>query len=156
MRKKNNCTTINILIGVVVLLGCYIIVKNSQSTVISTPQNNYQSTYQRPVYVGQDMTDTLSNVYAPPLRYGDLDFRQLGYLTARDVPGRLPLFGRQINRRDKWVYYTMDGGIKLSVSSGRRNCTQSPGCDSLSDRDTVDVEGTIFTVHMYDTKVIGY
>jgi hypothetical protein len=154
MRKKNNCTTINILIGIVVLMGCYIIVKNSQSntatSLVSAPA------YQRPVYTGQDMTDTLSNVYAPPLRYGDMDFRQIGYLTARDVPGRLPLFGRQINRRDKWVYYTMDGGIKLSVSSGRRNCTQSPGCDSLSDRDTIDVEGTMFTVHLYDTKVIGY
>jgi hypothetical protein len=117
-----------------------------------SPQPNIQ----RNVYVAQDTMNTLSNVYAPPLRYGDMDFRQIGYLTARDVPGRLPLFGRQLNRHDKWVYYTMDGGIKLSVQSGRRDCTQSPGCDSLSDRDTIQVEGTMFTVHMYDTKIIGY
>jgi hypothetical protein len=50
----------------------------------------------------------------------------------------------------------MDGGIKLSIKSGRRDCTQSPGCDSLSDRDTVEIEGTAFVVHMYDNKIIGY
>ena len=149
MRKRtgNSSTTVNILIGVVVLLGCYIIVKNNQNTM-----NNI-----KPIqYLTNDVTDTLTNVYTPPLRYGDLDFRQIGYITSREVPGRLPLFGRQINRRDKWVYYTMDGGIKLSVKSGRRDCTQSPGCDSLSDRDTIEVEGAMFTVHLYDTKIIGY
>jgi hypothetical protein len=150
-RTKGSNVSVNILIGIVVLMGCYIIVKNRDESTLSQPQQ------QRTVYVGgQDITNTLSNVYAPPLRYGDIDFRQIGYLTSRDVPGRLPLFGRQINRRDKWVYYTMDGGIKLSISSGRRDCTQSPGCDSLSDRDTVTVEGTMFTVHLYDTKLIGY
>ena len=145
MRGGSN-VSVNILIGLVVLLGCYIIIKNKDSP--SIPHRN--------VYMGQDITNTLSNVYAPPVRYGDLDFRQVGYLTSRDVPGRLPLFGRQISRRDKWVYYTMDGGIKLSIKSERRDCTQSPGCDSLSDRDTVTVEGTMFTVHLYDTKIIGY
>jgi hypothetical protein len=149
---KTNNMSINILIGVIVLLGCYIIVKNNNNV-----KNNGELSQPRTtVYMSQDTTNTLSNVYAPPLRYGDFDFRQIGYLTSRDVPGRLPLFGRQINRRDKWVYYTMDGGIKLSIKSGRRDCTQSPGCDSLSDRDTVTVEGTMFTVHLYDTKIIGY
>ena len=149
MRKKSGGISVNILIGIIVLLGCYIIVKNN------TTQNTVQRS-QGNIYVTNDPLDTLSNVYAPPLRYGDMDFRQIGYLTSRDVPGRLPLFGRQINRRDKWVYYTMDGGIKLSVKSGRRDCTQTPGCDSLSDRDTVTIEGTMFTVHLYDTKIIGY
>lgn len=149
MRKKSGCISVNLLIGIIVLLGCYIIVKNN------TSQNPVQKS-QGNIYVTNDPLDTLSNVYAPPLRYGDMDFRQIGYLTSRDVPGRLPLFGRQINRRDKWVYYTMDGGIKLSIKSGRRDCTQSPGCDSLSDRDTVEIEGTTFVVHMYDNKIIGY
>ncbi len=148
MRRKSGNISVNVLIGVIVLLGCYIIVKNNQHEPSITNHRN--------VYMSQDMTNTLSNVYAPPLRYGDMDFRQIGYLTARDVPGRLPLFGRQISRHDKWVYYTMDGGIKLAIKSGRRDCTQSPGCDSLSDRDTIEVEGTMFTVHMYDTKIIGY
>ncbi len=149
--KTKSCVSVNILIGIIVLLGCYIIVKNKGT------EQQYGTVQQPgPVYLSQDPTDTLTNVYAPPVRYGDFDFRQIGYLTARDVPGRLPLFGRQINRRDKWVYYTMDGGIKLSVKSGRRDCTQTPGCDSLSDRDTVTIEGTMFTVHLYDTKIIGY
>ncbi len=138
---------IHILIGVIVLFGCYIIVKNNTPQPVITPQ---------PVYMSQDFTDTLTQVYTPPVRYGDMDFRQIGYLTNRDVAGRLPLFGRQISRRDKWTYYTMDGGIKLPLKYNRRDCTQSPGCDSLSDRDTVEVEGTMFTVHMYDTKIIGY
>lgn len=150
MRRKPNNTTVNILIGLIVLLGCYIIVKNNQTNVTS------DKLVQRNVYMTNDVTDTLTNVYTPPLKYGDIDFRQIGYLTSRDVPGRLPLFGRQINRRDKWVYYTMDGGIKLSVKSGNRDCTQSPGCDSLSDRDTIEIEGTIFIVHLYDNKLIGY
>lgn len=150
MRRKAGNMSMNVLIGIIVLLGCYIIVKNNNQNT-TQPKNT-----QGNIYVTNDPLDTLSNVYAPPLRYGDMDFRQIGYLTSRDVPGRLPLFGRQINRRDKWVYYTMDGGIKLSIKSGRRDCTQSPGCDSLSDRDTVEIEGTTFIVHMYDNKIIGY
>ena len=144
MKKQN--ITVNMLIGVIILLGCYIIIKNKNNTVRS----------EKNVFMTNDVTDTLTNVYTPPLKYGDIDFRQIGYLTSRDVSGRLPLFCRQINRRDKWVYYTMDGGIKLTIKSGRRECTQSPGCDSLSDRDTVEVEGAIFEVHLYDSKLIGY
>ena len=107
------------------------------------------------VIVAQDYTDTLKNVYAPPVRYRELDYRQLGYLTA---PGRerLPLFGRVLNRRDKWTYYTLEQGIKLPLEYNKRLCTQSPGCDELSSGDMVQVEGSPYKVNMYESFLVSY
>ena len=100
-----------------------------------------------------DTTDTLRNLYTPPLRYNDADFRQLGYLTSNGV--RLPLFGRKIGR-DKWTYYTMQEGIKLPIEYNRRVCTQSPGCNEMSDKDEAIVDGVTFKVHVYDVQTWGY
>jgi len=100
-----------------------------------------------------DTTDTLRNLYAPPLRYNDAEFRQLGYLTSDGI--RLPLFGRKLGR-DKWTYYTMQEGIKLPIEYNRRVCTQFPGCDELSDKDDVLVDGHTFKVHIYDVQIWGY
>ena len=102
------------------------------------------------VVLAQDYTDTLKNVYAPPIQYREKEFRQLGYLTAPNR-GRLPLFGRVLNRRDKWAYYTLEQGIKLPIEVNRRICTQSPGCDSLSSGDEVRVEGVPFKVNLYES-----
>jgi hypothetical protein len=100
-----------------------------------------------------DTTDTLRNLYTPPLRYNDAEFRQLGYLTANGV--RLPLFGRKIGR-DKWTYYTMQEGIKLPIEYNKRVCTQFPGCNEISDKEEVLVDGTTFKVHVYDVQTWGY
>jgi len=100
-----------------------------------------------------DTTDTLRNLYTPPLRYNDAEFRQLGYLTSDGI--RLPLFGRKIGR-DKWTYYTMQEGIKLPVEYNRRVCTQFPGCNEMSDKDEVLVDGITFKVHIYDVQTWGY
>ena len=100
-----------------------------------------------------DTTDTLRNLYTPPLRYNDAEFRQLGYLTSDGV--RLPLFGRKIDRQ-KWTYYTMQEGIKLPIEYNRRVCTQFPGCDEMSDKDEATVDGIVFKVHIYDVKTWGY
>ena len=107
------------------------------------------------VIVAQDYTDTLKNVYAPPVRYRETEYRQLGYLTA---PGRdrLPLFGRVLNRRDKWTYYTLEQGIKLPIEYNKRLCTQSPGCDSLSSGDEVMVEGSPYKVNLYESFLSAY
>jgi len=107
------------------------------------------------VIVAEDYTDTLKNVYVPPVRYHEADFRQLGYLTSphRD---RLPLFGRQLNRRDKWAYYTLEQGIKLPIEYQRRMCTQSPGCDSLSSGDEVHVEKVPYKVTLYESFLSSY
>ncbi len=107
------------------------------------------------VIVAQDYTDTLKNVYAPPVRYQETEFRQLGYLTSPNR-GRLPLFGRRLNRRDKWAYYTLEQGIKLPIEVRNRLCTQSPGCDSLSSGDTVQVEGIAFKVNLYESFLTAY
>jgi hypothetical protein len=100
-----------------------------------------------------DTTDTLRNLYTPPLRYNDAEFRQLGYLTNDGV--RLPLFGRKIGR-DKWTYYTMQEGIKLPIEYNRRVCTQFPGCNEMSDKDEAIVDGITFKVHIYDVQTWGY
>ena len=107
------------------------------------------------VVVSQDYTDTLKNVYVPPVRYHEAEFRQLGYLTSphRD---RIPLFGRQLNRRDKWAYYTLEQGIKLPIEYQRRMCTQSPGCDSLSSGDEVHVEKIPYKVTLYESFLSSY
>lgn len=107
------------------------------------------------VIVAQDYTDTLKNVYAPPVRYRETEFRQLGYLTAPNRE-RLPLFGRVLNRRDKWAYYTLEQGIKLPIEVRNRVCTQSPGCDSLSSGDEVQVEGIPFKVNLYESFLSSY
>jgi hypothetical protein len=105
--------------------------------------------------VAQDYTDTLKNVYAPPIRYRETEYRQLGYLTA---PGRdrLPLFGRVLNRRDKWTYYTLEQGIKLPIEYNNRLCTQSPGCDAFSSGDMVKVEGSPYKVTLYESFLSAY
>jgi hypothetical protein len=107
------------------------------------------------VIVAQDYTDTLKNVYAPPVRYRETEYRQLGYLTAPNRD-RLPLFGRVLNRRDKWTYYTLEQGIKLPIEYNRRLCTQSPGCDSLSSGDEVMVEGSPYKVNLYESFLASY
>ena len=105
------------------------------------------------VIVSEDYTDTLKNVYAPPVQYRETEFRQIGYLTNHH---RLPLFGRLLNRRDKWAYYTLEQGIKLPIEFNRRKCTQSPGCDSLSCGDEVLVEGVPYRVELYESFIYAY
>jgi hypothetical protein len=107
------------------------------------------------VVIAQDYTDTLKNIYAPPVRYREIEYRQIGYLTA---PGRerLPLFGRLLNRRDKWTYYTLEQGIKLPIEYNKRLCTQSPGCDALSSGDMVKVEDTSYKVNLYESFLVAY
>jgi len=105
------------------------------------------------VIVSEDYTDTLKNVYAPPVQYRETEFRQVGYLSNHH---RLPLFGRVLNRRDKWAYYTLEQGIKLPIEFNRRKCTQSPGCDSLSTGDEVLVEGVPYRVELYESFLSAY
>ena len=115
---------------------------------IQAPVHPVQVPTEIQVIVSEDYTDTLKNVYAPPVQYRETEFRQIGYLTNHH---RLPLFGRILNRRDKWAYYTLEQGIKLPIEFNRRKCTQSPGCDSLSTGDEVLVEGVPYRVEMYES-----
>jgi len=93
--------------------------------------------------------DTIRNPYAPPLRYLDADYTQLGYLKRQDR--RIPLFGKPANlRRDLWYYYTMIDGIKLPFMYRRKKSLGFPGCDSVSSKDIVHIEGEEWMVELYE------
>ena len=98
-------------------------------------------------------------------------YRQIGILTknVRNVNGTdpliLPLFGRNLlNGRDKWQYYTVanSGGVafnaKLPISVNGRSCTSEYGCDSVSNGDTVYVEGydDTFRATIYENATMNY
>ena len=151
-----NLNLIHVLILLVIGLFVGLYAWNPELHVTQTPQVQVsQVPSEIQVVVAQDYTDALKNVYAPPVRYREIEYRQLGYLTA---PGRerLPLFGRVLNRRDKWTYYTLEQGIKLPIEYKNRLCTQSPGCDEFSSGDLVKVEGVSYKVNLYETFLMAY
>lgn len=156
MAKQNNL----FLLGLgLFLLSLYLIPQWKSQIPNQIPIQSLAPVQQIPseiqVVVAQDYTDTLKNVYAPPVRYRETEYRQLGYLTAPNRD-RLPLFGRVLNRRDKWTYYTLEQGIKLPIEYNKRLCTQSPGCDSLSSGDEVRVEGSPYKVNLYESFLSAY
>ena len=60
----------------------------------------------------EDSTDTVRNPYAPPIKYSEETYTQLGYLSRGSA--KHILFGKPAHyRRDKWYYYTMIDNIKL-------------------------------------------
>ena len=146
-----------ILLGLCIFLFIVYVVPTWKSVQVVPIQINevQQIPSEIQVVVAEDYTDTLKNIYAPPIRYREIDYRQLGYLTA---PGRdrLPLFGRVLNRRDKWTYYTLEQGIKLPIEYNNRVCTQSPGCDEFSSGDLVKVEGSSYKVNLYESFLMSY
>ena len=98
-------------------------------------------------------------------------YSQMGILTKTVRTGNgtdpliLPLFGRNLlNGRDKWQYYTVanSGGVafnaKLPVSVNGRSCTGEYGCDSISNGDTVYVEGydDTFRATIYENATLNY
>jgi hypothetical protein len=99
-------------------------------------------------------TDTIRNPYAPPVMYQNADYNQLGYLSAG--PYKIPLLGKPASNmsRDKWYYYTIQNGIKIPVCKGRRKCSTSPGCDSVSTGDVVLVDESEYIVQMYDSDMM--
>jgi len=111
------------------------------------PQPNFN------VQLVQDNKDTVRNPYAPPIRYyEEMEYKQLGYLSNNNR--RIILFGKPAHfRRDKWYYYTMIDNIKYPVEINRKKCSVQPGCDSVSTRDIVQVDGINYTVNMYDFNV---
>ena len=155
-RTKVNSTGILLLLAIGIFVYIYSI---SHAPVQPTQPVQQMQVVQSPseiqVVLAEDYTDTLKNVYVPPVRFRETEFRQLGYLTSPQRE-RLPLFGRVLNRRDKWAYYTLEQGIKLPIEYQRRMCTQSPGCDSLSSGDEVHVEKVPYTVTLYESFLSAY
>jgi hypothetical protein len=94
-------------------------------------------------------------------------YRQVGILTRSGNGGEpliLPLFGRNLlNGRDKWQYYTIANSnaafnAKLPISVNGRSCTNEYGCDSVSNGDTVYVEGydDTFRATIYENATLSY
>jgi len=155
-KSKTTVSTYVILLGVgLFLFMVYLTPWKSEKEKVPIQNQVVQVPSEIQVVIAEDYTDKLKNVYAPPVRYREIEYRQLGYLTA---PGRerLPLFGRVLNRRDKWTYYTLEQGIKLPIEYKNRLCTQSPGCDEFSSGDLVKVEGVSYKVNLYETFLVSY
>ena len=154
MKKQ---TIQNILIGCVILLLAVVfqLWPQSQPNLI-TVTDSYSPRLEPTcpdvsVQLVQDSADTVRNPYAPPLKYDENTYTQLGYLSRGTT--KLILFGKPAShpRRDKWYYYTMVNNIKLPVEVNKRKCTTAPGCDSLSDKDHVIVDGQEYIVTMYES-----
>ncbi len=93
----------------------------------------------------------------------DANYDSVGILTRTNGKEMiLPLFGRPLHfGRDKWQYYAMsdkNNNIKLPVSNGGKSCTGEYGCDSISNGDTVYVEGynDTFKATIYENNVPRY
>jgi hypothetical protein len=98
-------------------------------------------------------TDTIRNPYAPPILYQNADYNQMGYLSAGAY--KVPLLGKPASNmsRDKWYYYTIQNRIKIPLCKGKRKCTSSQGCDSVSTGDVVLVDNSEYTVYLYDADM---
>ena len=103
----------------------------------------------------QDASDTVRNPYAPPVRHNrEAEYTQLGYVESGSV--KHPFFGKRACLRDKWFYYTLVDGLKLPVEYNRKKCSVAPGCDRISDGDSVTVDGRHYVVHIYESNQYEY
>lgn len=97
------------------------------------------------------------------------EYKQIGILTKNGhhhgTPLILPLMGRNLrNGRDKHQYYTMANtagaaiNTKLPVSVNGKSCTGEYGCDTISNGDTVYVEGfnETFRATIYESGLLSY
>jgi hypothetical protein len=159
MAKQNN-TSLFIIIGILCIIIIYLLQSqqptNNIRTVIPTlyesrnprlienPSPNFN------VQLVQDSKDTVRNPYAPPIRYYEEgEYKQLGYLS--NNTRKIILFGKAAHyRRDKWYYYTIIDNIKYPIEINKRKCSVQPGCDSVSSKDVVQVDGENYTVTMYE------
>jgi hypothetical protein len=97
------------------------------------------------------------------------EYKQIGILTKNGhhhgTPLILPLMGRNLrNGRDKSQYYTMANtagaaiNTKLPISVNGKSCTGEYGCDTISNGDTVYVEGfnETFRATIYESGLLSY
>jgi hypothetical protein len=157
MKKQIN----PILISIIVILCCILfIVWPRQQPPIVTVTDSLSPRLEPTlsdfnVKIVQDSLDTVRNPYAPPLKYNENTYSQVGYLSRGSA--KYILFGKPAHsRRDKWYYYTTIHDIKLPIEVNNRKCSVPPGCDSLSTKDKVKVDGEEYTVTMYETELLYY
>ena len=93
--KTNISITVVLLLGLVLFLFMVYLAPWKSEKVPIAP---VQVPSEIQVVVAQDYTDTLKNVYAPPVRYREIEYRQLGYLTCG-------LTWTNVSRMDWWMRF---------------------------------------------------
>ena len=151
MAKRDQ--TYLILGGLALIIVLVLVLNKPSSVVIADSPVKFDSVRKHPF-------DVFSDPYHPPERenpylFGrDYSYQQVGIL--KGLSGMLPLFGRpSLNSSSKWEYYTMDGGLKLPISMGGKQCNSDTGCNEMlsGNGDDVDVLGLgKLTSFIYDTK----
>jgi hypothetical protein len=160
MVKQTNNSFIIIIILLCIIIFYLLYIKNTpiqrqqittryesaNPALVYNPQPNFN------IQMVQDNKDTVRNPYAPPIRYyEETEYKQLGYLTNQHNNTKVILFGKPAHfRRDKWYYYTIIDNIKYPIEINRKKCSIQPGCDSVSTKDVVQVDGINYMVTMYD------
>ena len=155
MARRSNDSLMYILIGVVVI-ALVIMMMRSQSTVVVKNGGGVQFDSVR-----KHPFDVFADPYHPPERsnpylFGrDYSYQQVGLLEGGS--GMIPLFGRPSpNSSNRWEYYTMNSGLKLPVSIGKKTCNSDTGCPELlsgGKGESVDVLGLgNMKSFIYDTK----
>jgi len=99
-------------------------------------------------------------------RYFSRDYQQVGILTSPDEAGDpmiLPLYGKRMDRHDRWQYYA--AGEKpqhlwrVPVYVGNRECEESVGCPEIQNGDVVNVPvyaKRVFVASMYKLDAPKY
>jgi len=162
--------TISYLVISIFLLGVMMYLYSGSNKTIIVRESPRESTRQV-----HSQPNVLQDPHVPPLQHNqgvpinvstrakNTSYKQVGILTR--INGKetiLPLMGRELYaNRNKWQYYTMsdqNNSVKLPVSSNGKSCTGEYGCDSLSNGDTVYLEGynDAFKVTMYENNVMQY
>jgi len=92
-----------------------------------------------------------------------IEYSQMGILVRQGTDMILPLMGRKLySRRDKFQYYTISNtgnvNTKLPVRFKGQNGMSEYGCDEISSRDMVYVEGykDIFEATIYENNSYVY
>jgi len=159
MVKKTNNTFIIIILFLCIIIF-YLLYNQKSVRPITRYESRNPALEENPqpnlnVQLVQDNKDTVRNPYAPPIRYyEETEYKQLGYLTNNQNNRKVILFGKPAHyRRDKWYYYTIIQDIKYPLEINKRKCSVQPGCDSVSSKDIVQVDGENYIVTMYDFNV---
>ncbi len=105
--------------------------------------------------------DRHNNTDTPPMT-----FNQIGYIVANDGfqgrDNRMPLYGQPSpTRRGRFNYYTIEAsGIKLPITSSKRDCMDEVGCDEIYDGDQVGVDNDSnekgWTVRLYKPSTVRF
>ena len=161
MAKKTNSFNFHSIIIILLIFIIIILVYNQYKIKTNPIMMTYSDSLSPrlpteesniPIKLVQDSKDTVRNPYAPPIRYYEDTYKQLGFLSNNST--KLILFGKPAHyRRDKWYYYTIINDIKLPIEINKRKCTVQPGCDSVSTKDIVIVDGQEYMVNLYETEL---